>query len=328
MRMLFYVILCCVVCGCGWSGAETARQLDRADELIAEDPGEALSMLNGMDVSQCRDSAIIARWALLYSEAMVANRLSCPTDTIIGVAIDYYSAHDSGGVLARAMGVRDSMNRLSSRTDELASALYLQKEKEYYLYRERMARERLVWLVALIAVAGAAVIARQRQRMRLKDARYEALIADAAGLRCALECRDADMSRLQSTLHGLLDSRFKLIDNLCGTYYESQGTKTELKAVADRVRAEIAAVSDDSAVFGEMERAVNDCRDGLLDRMRRALPDLSADDYRLAVYLACGLSTRTICLLVGCRVDVLYKRKSRLRARLRAAGDDSFMTIF
>ena len=36
----------------------------------------------------------MARWALLYSEAMVVNQLSAPTDSIINIAVDYYGHHN------------------------------------------------------------------------------------------------------------------------------------------------------------------------------------------------------------------------------------------
>lgn len=66
-----------------------------------------------------------------------------------------------------------------------------------------------------------------------------------------------------------------------------------------------------------MERAVNDCCDNLLVRVKEAYADIRPEDYRLLVYLASGLSTRTLSLLIGESVEVVYKRKSRLKSRLR-----------
>ena len=113
----------------------------------------------------------------------------------------------------------------------------------------------------------------------------------------------------------MLDTRFALIDALCQTYYETQGTKTEKKAIVEKVKSEIECVRTDS--FADMEKAVNDCRDNILATVREDFPEIKPDDYRLLVYLACGLSTRTISLLLDETVDVIYKRKSRLKARLK-----------
>ena len=62
---------------------------------------------------------------------------------------------------------------------------------------------------------------------------------------------------------------------------------------------------------------MNMCRDNLLESVKDKYPDIKDDDYQLLVYLVCGLSPRTISLLIGESVDVVYKRKSRLKIRLR-----------
>lgn len=116
-------------------------------------------------------------------------------------------------------------------------------------------------------------------------------------------------------MQGLLDKRFDLIDSLCQTYYESQGTKTERKSIVDKVKSEIESVRTDS--FPEMEKAVNACRNNILEEIKKSWPDMKPDDYRLLVYLASGFSTRAICLLLDESTDVVYKRKSRLKSRLK-----------
>ena len=124
-------------------------------------------------------------------------------------------------------------------------------------------------------------------------------------------------------------NRFALIDSLCQTYYESQGTKLERKAIVEKVKSEIDAVRTDS--FPEMEQAVNDCRNNVLVKIKEEFPELKPEDYMLLVYLASGLSTRTICLLLDESVNVIYKRKSRLKSRLKAhAGieNSGIMAIF
>lgn len=72
-------------------------------------------------------------------------------------------------------------------------------------------------------------------------------------------------------------------------------------------------------------------RDNILAKIKESNPDIKPDDYRLLVFLASGLSSRTISLLLGESVDVVYKRKSRLKSRLReSAGtvDPDVMALF
>ena len=88
MRNLLYIVILLIFTGCHFSESRSIV-LDEAQRLIQSDPTAAMSRLNEVDVSELHDSATMARWALLYSEAMVINRLDAPTDTIIDIAIDY-----------------------------------------------------------------------------------------------------------------------------------------------------------------------------------------------------------------------------------------------
>ncbi len=313
MRGLIYIVMLLIISGCGYSGSQD-EVLDEAQCLMQSAPSEALSRLNGVDVSEFTDSATMARWALLYSEAMVVNRLSAPTDTIVNIAIDYYGRHNLTEELQKAKQLR-TLIQSTAESDALATALYVQKEKEFFLYKERCKREQFMMfsLTGLILAIG--VILWMRQRMKLQAVKNEALMAEASGLKCQIDASRGDVGRLEAKLRGLLENRFALIDSLCQTYYESQGTKTERKALVDKVRSEIESVRTDS--FDKLEQAVNDCRGNLLVNVRKHYPAIKPEEYQLLVYLASGLSSRTISLLLGESVEVVYKRKSRLKARLR-----------
>ena len=145
-------------------------------------------------------------------------------------------------------------------------------------------------LIALIFVAGAVIAAVAGGKTRVWDA-PDAVMNKHVSLRQLMK-----ISRVQ-------------------TYYESHGTPLERKAIVDRVKTEIESVRRDS--LPEMEWVVNDCRAGLLTQVKKAFPEIKPDDYQLLVYICCGLSPRTISLLLEESVEVIYKRKSRLKARLK-----------
>lgn len=327
MRSLLYIIILLVITGCSLSDRQPEEIL-RAQRLMGSDPTAALSLLNDVDVSEFKDSATMAQWALLYSEAMVVNRLSAPTDTIINIAVDYYGSHNLKDEFRKASRLK-ALIRSAGDCDALATALYLQKEKEFMLYKERAKRELYICIGVVILLVAAGIIVLLRQRLKLKLLQNEALMAEASGLKIRIDAGRSDVDRLEKKLHGLLENRFALIDSLCQTYYESQGMKNERKAIVDKVKSEIEAVRTDS--FAEMEKAVNDCLDSLLVRVRESYPDIKESDYQLLVYLSCSLSTRTISLLVGESVEVVYKRKSRLKSRMKELVEPVFpevMTVF
>ncbi|MDE6359625.1 MAG: hypothetical protein K2L39_00145 [Muribaculaceae bacterium] len=334
MRALLYIFLLTVITGCTCSVPRHERELDEAQSLLGQDAVAALEKLNTFEIEDFGDSSSLARWALLYSEAMAANGLYAPTDTISGIAVEYYSRHRDAASLERVNAARRRMTACSA--DEggrlsVFSAMYLAKEKEFQLYKERSMRERYLFAGIALLILAAGVIVWQRQRLRLKRIQNEALVAEASILREDVVRRKSDCSSLESKLSGLLETRFRAMDELCGTYYESQGTKAERKAVAEKVKAQIEELKGDEGMFSEMEVCVNDCQGGMLELLRREWPEIKTDEYRLVVYLACRLSNRSIALLIGESIDVVYKRKSRLKAKISASSmphSALFLSVF
>lgn len=330
MRNLLYLVIMLVAVGCSESRGHISRSLDEASALMQTDPSAAMEKLNKFDVAEFEDSATMARWALLYSEALVANRIKAPTDTIVDIAIDYYGAHSLKAELNHASRLK-SLLRKNGDTDSLSEALYLQKEKEFMLYKERMRGERIVLVSAMILLLAAGIIFWQRQRIKLKEIQNRELVSEASALMDGLRQNQTVCSDLQGKLRAVLSNRFDVIDQLCGTYFESQGTRIERKAIAEKVKSQIEELKSDTGLFAEMERCVNDCRGGLLDRLRHEWPEITNEDYRLMAYLACNLSNRSIAVLAGESIDVVYKRKSRLKAKitkLDTPGASQFRSVF
>ena len=331
MRLLVYIVFALIITGCACSGSKTAKQLDEAQLLLKTNPRSAFDKLCTYDVSQFSDSATMARWALLYSKAMLANNLYAPSDTIINIAIDFYSNKNLTDNLAEAERIKDGLYSPSSRQDALATALYIQKEKEFMLYKERITRMKFIYgAVAVLAIA-LCVIAWQRQRIRLTSLQHESLMAEATALKEEIGIRKTEFYTMESKLAALLASKFNIIDELCETYYESQGTKIERKAIVEKVQSHINDLKTDHGLFAEMERNINECHAGMADRLRKNCPWIKNDDYRLYIFLACRLSNRSIALLLGENIDVVYKRKSRLKAKINSADipdKEGFISIF
>jgi len=327
MRALVYIIIIVIVAtGCSCTGINYTHKLDEAQDLLNHNPVEAFNRLSAYDIGEFPDSATMARWALLYSEAMAANRMAAPTDTIINIAIDYYGYHRDMAEYNRALRLKSKLSG-TGNADALTTALYVQKEKEFMLYKERVKRQRVIFIGLIVLLIFSGVILWQRQRLKLNKVQNESLIAEASALRNGLIVHQSECSSLESRLSVLLANRFGLIDELCGIYYESQGTKAEKNAIVDKVRSQIKALQADEGIFSEMEK----CHEDLLVHLRKELPDIKQEEYRLMVYLASGLSNRTIALLISESIDVAYKRKSRLKAKISASDiphKEQFLSIF
>lgn len=320
MKQLIYIVISLVVSGCVYSGSQISHRLDESAKLLNTNPEAAMKHLNAYNVAEFEDSATMARWALLYSEALVINKLAAPTDTIVNIAVDYYGRHNLHSEYRRASQLKVILQNHGNH-NELAEALYAQKEKEFLIYKERIKREIYIAVSLAIILIATGIIIWLRQRIKLQSAQNDALMAEASGLKCRINASRGEVGRLEDKLHRLLENRFTLIDSLCQTYYESHDTKNERKAIVDKVKSEIKSVRTDS--FADMEQTVNDCLNNILGKVRNIYPNIKTSEYQLLVYLACGLSTRTISLLLGESVDVVYKRKSRLKSRLKTLASSA-----
>lgn len=331
MRTLFYFLMLMVVTGCSVSNSYS-NSLDDAQQLMKKHPQKAFEKLNSLDVSQFDDSAQMARWALLYSEAMVASHLQVPSDTIINIALNYYASHNFNDELSKAKELKFTISTTAKgENDALIQALYVQKERECALFKAKVQKERLVWFIVFLAVVACGVLYWQYQRLKLQRLENDALLAEAAELKETVEAQRDTADCLSKKLNGLLGKRFELIGKLCDTYYEAQGTRSERNVIAEQVKAEINSIKDDSSTFGLLESAVNDCRENMALRFKQQLSGLKEPDYKLMVYLACGFSNRAISMLLGQNIDVVYKRKSRLRSRIKEKNPvdaDLFLSIF
>lgn len=95
MDKLFIIILTLwVVVSCG-GNEELSGTLDRAEKLMQDAPDSALVLLRGIDRNSIGKRAMIARHALLHSQALDKNAIDLVNDSIIKPAVAYYSTHGS-----------------------------------------------------------------------------------------------------------------------------------------------------------------------------------------------------------------------------------------
>lgn len=95
MRFLAIVIIAIAVlsASCGRHAA-TEALLDRADSLMTDHPDSALTLLRTVDGSALpHGSELNARYALLLTQAEVKSFNTATDDSLISIAVDYYTSH-------------------------------------------------------------------------------------------------------------------------------------------------------------------------------------------------------------------------------------------
>ncbi len=197
-------------------------------------------------------------------------------------------------------------------------------QRDYFQSKSEQNRHRYIVgkaVAATIAVFGiiiSASIAKYMQyRIRLKNDEINRYMATVHELRSTLKQHDDNMSPL---LERLLKDRLRLIDELGNMYYEQSNTGKQQEMIYRKVKNVIDDLSNNKKTLDELEDIVNKCRNNIMARLREEMPELNEKDFKLACYLFAGFSNRVIYVFTGDRIENVYKRKSRLKAKIAASN--------
>ena len=113
------------------SHTPTAEELNKAEQLMTEAPDSAEKILNAIPRHNLKSRAHKARFALLYSQAMDKCYIDTDNDSLISVAVKYYSKRGSDHEKAMAYYYESVMYRNAKNTDaQVASLVKAQKYAE------------------------------------------------------------------------------------------------------------------------------------------------------------------------------------------------------
>lgn len=207
-------------------------------------------------------------------------------------------------------------------------------QRDYFQERTTFAEHKLktehrFWTVCILSIClifGIVAVYAYR-RIQWKNAEIDKYMNLACEIQDVLESRNTEMSRL---VRQLFWDRFSLIDKLGCTYYERQNTPTEQAAIYHDVKREILNLGTDEYTKIELERIVNLCLDGIMQKIRLQIPSMKTADYDLFCYLCAGFSYRAISIFMQTKVENIYNRKSRLKAQIsnsQATNKDLFLSV-
>lgn len=95
MRCIFIpIIIALLLIGCTRSAKEATEALTRAEAVMEENPDTALNILTRLDTAGLKTDRDRALYALLYTQAQIKTIHDDTNDSLIRIAVDYYSNTD------------------------------------------------------------------------------------------------------------------------------------------------------------------------------------------------------------------------------------------
>ena len=139
MRRYYCLILLLVamITSCGGNNNIT-ESLDQAAQIMNEKPDSAKLVLDGIRRSELKNRALKARFALLYSQAMDKCYIDTDNDSLISVALKYYSKrgtdHEKALAYYYKSVVHNNANNIEAQIKTLLVAeMYVKKTDDEYL---------------------------------------------------------------------------------------------------------------------------------------------------------------------------------------------------
>lgn len=187
-------------------------------------------------------------------------------------------------------------------------------ERERQLVRQR---NTIIYCVIILAIMMVAyVIWRRVRRKNEAIAHYVETIHE---LSIALDNVPRELS---ASLGALYRDRFSELNELCDIYYDHSGSSRHKNMVFNKLTETIDSMKNDSVRLAELERAVDEYRDGLVRRLKALLPKLSERDYRVAVYSFAGFSNRAIAIFIDSDPVSVSKIKYNIKYKLKGVETD------
>ncbi len=109
---------------------------------------------------------------------------------------------------------------------------------------------------------------------------------------------------------------------LCRRYLESSKTSRSGK---DKIYAEVKEILAilDEPNQKDLESMLDDNLDGIMTKLRAAIPDATEKDFRFISFLILGFDTKTIARMMGYNVNTVYTKRYNIKEMIARLDDEN-----
>ena len=116
--------------------------------------------------------------------------------------------------------------------------------------------------------------------------------------------------------------RYAQLNVLCRQYLESPNASRNGK---DKIYAEVKEILAilDEPNQKELESMLDDNLDGIMTKLRAAIPDATEKDFRFISFLILGFDTKTIARMMGYNVNTVYTKRYNIKEMIARLDDEN-----
>ena len=116
--------------------------------------------------------------------------------------------------------------------------------------------------------------------------------------------------------------QYAQLNKLCRRYFESGKSS---KDSDDNIYAEVKKILAilDEPNQKELESMLDDNLDGIMTKLRAAIPDTTEKDFRFISFLILGFDTKTIARMMGYNVNTVYTKRYNIKEMIARLDDEN-----
>ncbi len=226
----------------------------------------------------------------------------------------------------------DFIKNIMSRTIDSSVSEFRKQQNDLLETRlKSIQRNRIYSCIILLLIAIAAYawvknrLTKQKHEYIKQKLENEKLVERAQFLSENLNLQIEKYDNLSDEIKELFKDKCSTIDRLCTAYYQTNNNRT-----VEEVKKIINDLTDSPSNLKEIEKNIDLHSENLISLFREELPELNDYEYVLFTYSTLQFSTNSIALLTNEKKEVLYNRKSSLKAKIKSSNaphKDRFLSI-
>ena len=138
--------------------------------------------------------------------------------------------------------------------------------------------------------------------------------------------KEQALMRLRAKYVQVNKQQYAQLNKLCRRYFESGKSSKESDDKIYTEVKEILAILDEPNQK-ELESMLDDNLDGIMTKLRAAIPDATEKDFRFISFLILGFDTKTITRMMDYNVNTVYTKRYNIKEKI-ARLDDENKTLF
>lgn len=198
-------------------------------------------------------------------------------------------------------------------------------QSQYEITEVKAANRLLVIIFIIVAVALCCAIVsiciiRYRKKKELEKEHYIRYAEEVN--RQLRDFKQDTYSSLQKKYISMYKTKYETLGTLFDQYVQSDGRVDSEHLVYRKVVSLIDELRTEIGSNNDFESMLNNDLDGIMIKLRSALPDLKKKDYTLFGYLALGFDATIISHFMDCTVNTIYIRKCRLKKAIEESDSE------